>query len=137
MAASADRVREPLLRFVDHDLGPRDMLVVMKPLDSLFGIRLTLDRESAKTAIALFTGRKGDYAPSDDYEKEGIANAPGAIEAAREQITLSALNALAIHLGWLSDDARKTLLVVSEGFSGWSARRRRDLSLPTATSIVQ
>ena len=41
------RVREALTRFVDRDLGPRDLLVVMKPLDSVLAIRLTHDREAA------------------------------------------------------------------------------------------
>src|SRR5262245_15933685 len=33
---NADRVRGALLQFVDRELGPRDFVAVMKPLDSLF-----------------------------------------------------------------------------------------------------
>ena len=36
--ATADRVRDALTRFVDQDLGPRDLVTVMKPLDSLLTI---------------------------------------------------------------------------------------------------
>ena len=134
--AAADRVREPLLRFVDRELEPRDLLLVMKPLDSLFTIRLALDREAARQAIASLVGRKGDYAPAGKYEREYMAGAPAAIDATRTQVTMSALNALAVHLGWVSPDARKTLMVVSEGF-GAPSDRRRGLNLPTLASIIQ
>ncbi|HMB79472.1 MAG TPA: hypothetical protein VKI43_05375, partial [Vicinamibacterales bacterium] len=33
--AETDRVRDALTRFVDNDVSPRDLIVVMKPLDSL------------------------------------------------------------------------------------------------------
>src|SRR6185295_7975549 len=39
--ADTERVRETLLRFLDRDVTPRDLIAVMKPLDSLFTIRLT------------------------------------------------------------------------------------------------
>src|SRR5262245_30870261 len=44
---AADRVRTALANFIDRDLQPRDLLVVMKPLDSLFTIRLSTDRDAA------------------------------------------------------------------------------------------
>ncbi|HEY2905472.1 MAG TPA: VWA domain-containing protein [Vicinamibacterales bacterium] len=129
------RVREALTRFVDRDLGPRDLLVVMKPLDSVLAIRLTHDREAAKSAIATFAGRKGDYEPRNDYEQNYMASTPAAVDQTRTQVTLSALNALAVHLGWVSTDARKTLIIVSEGVG--HAGRRRGLNLPTLDSVVQ
>ena len=49
--ANTDRVRDALLRFVDRDLTPRDLVAVMKPLDSLFTIRLTRDRGAVRRAI--------------------------------------------------------------------------------------
>ncbi len=129
------RVREAVTRFVDRDLGPRDLLVVMKPLDSVLAIRLTHDRESAKSAIATFEGRKGNYEPRNDYEQNYMASTPAAVDQTRTQVTLSALNALAVHLGWASTDARKTLIVVSEGVA--HVGRRRGLNLPTLDSVVQ
>ena len=81
--ASADRARDALTAFVDRELGPRDLVVVMKPLDSLFTIRLTDDREQARRIIAGLEGRKGDYAPRTPYEETFMAGSPARIEARR------------------------------------------------------
>jgi VWFA-related protein len=132
----ANRVREALMRFIDRDLDARDLLVVMKPLDSLLTIRLTHDRDSARAAVAGFIGRKGDYEPRNEYEQNYMASTPAVVDQTRTQVTLSALNALAVHLGWASTDARKTLIVVSEGVVQGGGRRR-GLNLPTLDSIVQ
>ena len=93
--AVTDRVRGGAHAF--HRRGPRpsDLLVVMKPLDSLLAIRLTEDREAARKSIQGFEGRKGDYEPRNAYERNFIAGTPARIEAARNQVALSALNALA------------------------------------------
>jgi VWFA-related protein len=133
--ANSVRVRETIARFVDHDLSPGDLLVVMKPLDSLLAIRLTRDRAAARAAIESFSGRKGDYTPRNEYERDFIAGTPARIESARNQVALSAINALAVHLGSLSD-RRKTLVVVTEGIGG-SERRRGLENLPTLDTIVR
>ncbi len=49
---ATDRVREALTWFVDQHLRPNDLLVVMKPLDSIFAIRLTTDRETARARVS-------------------------------------------------------------------------------------
>ncbi|PYR32104.1 MAG: hypothetical protein DMF92_03275 [Acidobacteria bacterium] len=133
--ATTERVREALTRFVDRDLGPRDLVTVMKPLDSLLTIRLTRDRDQVHRAIDAFDGRKGAYAPRTAFEQNYIANTPMRIEAARSQVTISALNALAIHLGSLSN-ARKTIVLVSEGLPR-TERRRGFEPLPTFESVVR
>lgn len=139
---ATERVREVMTRFVSQSLGPDDLAVVMKPLDSLFAIQLTTDREAALKVIATFEGRKGDYQPRNSYEQNYIAGTPQRIEAARTQVALSAMNALAIHLG--TDDKgtvdaasgqRKTLIVVTEGVS--RSERRRGQDLPTLESVVR
>src|SRR5437016_280042 len=99
-AESTDRVREALSQFVEG-LTPADQLVVMRPLDSLFTIHLTTDRQAARQAIAAFEGRKGALEPRNAYERNFIAGSPARIEAARAQVALSAINALAVHLGSL------------------------------------
>jgi len=132
--ANADRVRTTLLQFVDA-LGPRDLLAVMKPLDSLFAIKLTGDRAAARSIIESFTGRKGDYTARNAYERDYIAGTPARVEAARNQVELSAINALAIHLGSLSD-RRKTLIVATEAV-GNSERRRGLEYLPTLDTVVR
>jgi VWFA-related protein len=133
--ANTERVRDALLRFLDRDVTPRDLIVVMKPLDSLFTIRLTRDRESVRAAIQSFNGREGDYEARNSYERDYIAGTPARIEAARNQVALSAINALAVHLGSLTD-RRKALIVASEGI-GRSDRRRGQEYLPTLDTIVR
>jgi VWFA-related protein len=133
-AAGAERARPALTEFVDT-LGPRDLLVVMKPLDSILTIHLSRDRDTARETIAAFAGRKGDYEPRNQYERSYMASTPAAIDQARMQVTLSALEALAVHLGWAASDARKTLIVVTDELS--RGMRRRGLSLPTIDSIAR
>jgi VWFA-related protein len=133
--ANTERVREALLRFVERDLVPQDLLVVMKPLDSLFGIRLTRDRDAARRAIATFDGRKGQYDARNAYERDFIAGTPARIDAARNQVALAAVNALATHLGSLSD-RRKTIIVATEGL-GRAERRRGQEYVPTIDAIVR
>src|SRR6185295_14250650 len=95
-------------------------------------IRLTRDREAARHAILSFEGRKGEYDPRNAYERDYIAGTPARIDVARNQVALSAINALAVHLGSLSD-RRKTLIVATEGV-GRSERRRGEY-LPTLETI--
>ena len=133
--ASTLRARDALLRFVDRDVSTGDLLVVMKPLDSLLTIRLTPDREEARRAIASFDGRLGDYAPRNDYERNYIAGSSDRIDAARTQVVVSAMNALAAHLGGMGD-RRKTLVVVSEGIDGLGVRRGLE-SMPTLETVVR
>jgi VWFA-related protein len=134
-SANTDRVRDAILGFVDHEIAPRDLLVVARPLDSLLTIRLTRDRAAARAAIEGFTGRKGDYEPRNTYERDFIAGTPARIDTARNQVALSAINALAVHLGSLSD-RRKTLIVASEGI-GRVERRRGQEYLPTPDTILR
>ncbi|PYR40467.1 MAG: hypothetical protein DMF93_11000 [Acidobacteria bacterium] len=133
--ANADRVRDALLQFVDRDLSPDDLIVVMKPLDSLLAIRSARDRDAARAAIESFSGRRGDYEPRNAYERDYIAGTPARIDAVRNQVALSAINALALHLGALSD-RRKTLIVASEGV-GRADRGRGQEYLPTLDTIVR
>jgi VWFA-related protein len=133
--AETERVRDALTRFVDRDVTPRDLIVVMKPLDSLFAIRLTRDRGKVREAIESFEGRKGDYQPRNAYERDYIAGTPARIDAARSQVALSAINALAMHLGSLTD-RRKTLIVATDSV-GRSERRRGQEYLPTLDTIIR
>jgi len=129
-----DHVRDALTRFVDA-LGPRDMLAVMKPLDSLFTIQLTAERAAARAAIQQFEGRRGEYEARNAYERNFMAGTPARIEAARTQVALSAINALAVQLGTV-DDRRKALIVLGEGMN--RADRHRGLEyLPTIDTIVR
>lgn len=132
---NTERVRGALVQFVDREVGPRDLVFVMKPLDSLFEIRLTRDRDAARRIIQGFDGRKGQYEPRNAYERDYIAGTPVRIDAARTQVALSAINALAVHLGSLTD-RRKTLIVATEGI-GRPDRRRGQEYTPTIETIVR
>lgn len=135
-AANTARVRESLTRLIETALVPEDSLVVMKPLDSLFTIRLTRDRDAARAIVQGFEGRSGDYAPKNPYERNFMAGTPARIEGARAQVALSAINALAVHLGSVPD-RRKTLIVVTEGMGSRGERRRGLEYLPTTDTIVR
>ena len=127
-------LRGALARFIGEALDPTDLLVVMKPLDSLLTIRLTEEREAALASIERFEGRKGEYEPRNAYERNFIAGTPARIEAARTQVALSALNALAIHLG-TAGAGRKALVVVSEGLA--RPERRRGEFMPTLEAVAR
>ena len=131
--AAADRARDVLLHFVQHDLGPRDLAIVIKPLDSLLTFQLTHNPETLTRAIETFAGRKGDYTPTNAFEQNYVAAAAPRVEQVRSQIVISALNALATHLGVVGP-GRKTIIVVSEGFV--PPPRRRDDQLPTVDSAA-
>ena len=133
--ASTDRAREALLRFVDRDLTPGDLVVVMKPLDSIFAIRLTRDRDAARQSIQTAAGRKGAYEARNPYERNFIAGTPVRIEGIRNQVAWSAINALAVHMGGLAD-IRKTLIVVSESIGGPDRRRGQEY-LATRDTVVR
>jgi VWFA-related protein len=119
---AAARARSLLELFVQHEVAPRDLLAVVKPLDSLFDIRATRDRTAVGEALASLQGRLGDYAPRNAFERNYIAGEPTRVDAARAQVTLSALRALVTHLGGLSD-GRKTVLFVSQGLTPPGPRR--------------
>jgi VWFA-related protein len=133
--ADTSRARDALSRFIDAHLGPRDLLLVVKPLDSLVTLRLTRDMELVRQAVAALEGRKGRLEPRNAFERDYFAGSPTRIEAMREQIVASALHAVATHLGGLGA-VRKTLVVLSEGF-GPRPRSRGEESLPTLASVVR
>ena len=130
-----DRARDAITRFIDQDISPRDMVVVMKPLDSLFKIQLSHDRDEAKRMVATFAGRKGDYTPRNDYERNNLTGTPTRVESLRAQVTMSALNALALNMADLGD-GRKSLMVVAEDFVR-TTRARRQEYLTTFETVIR
>jgi VWFA-related protein len=133
--SSVEGARAALLDFVDKRLGPEDLVLVVKPLDSLPNMRLMQDRAAIRAAISSFEGRKGDYAPRTPFEKDFIAADPARIDAVRAQISASVLNAVAVHLGSLQS-GRKTIVAVSEGFAR-PVHRRGDPALPSIDTVIR
>jgi len=127
--------RDALAAFLRSTLGARDLVVVLKPLDSLLSLRLSADREAAARIVEGAMPRLGDYVPRSVFEQEFIAGDPARIDTARNQIALSAVSAIATHLGRF-DAGRKTLIVLSNGVSP-SAPSRGDAPLPTVDLIAR
>jgi len=133
--ANTDRVRAALHRFVDEDLGPRDLVTIVRPLDSLLQIRLTRDRAALHQAIDAFEGRRGDYEPRTAFERSYIVGERGRADSQRAQTTWSSLNALTLHLANLGA-GRGTILLVSEQADP-VPRRRGFESLPSSSSVMR
>jgi VWFA-related protein len=134
-AEAVARARAALTEFVDTRLGPRDLVLIVKPLDSLRSLRFTRDRTAILNAIATFNGRKGDYTPRTAFEQNYIAPDPERIDAVRAQIVTSALHAIAVHLGSVQG-GRKTIVVVSEGFPR-PIHRRGEAALPSIDTVTR
>jgi VWFA-related protein len=128
------RVREDVARFVDEQMRPADLALVLKPLDQLPRMRFTRDRAALRATITSFEGRKGDYAPRSAFEEEYIGRAPAAVQAARAQIVTVMLTELALQLGELGAD-RATVVLVSDGFPRVTVTRRQ--RIPDLQGVVR
>jgi VWFA-related protein len=133
--ASADRARAALTELIDREIGPQDVVVIMRSLDSLLTIQPAADRDGVRRIVASIEGRKGDLEPRSAYERSHMSNSPERIEAARTQVAVSALNALAVRLATLNE-LRKTMLVVTEGLDTLPRRRGQEY-LATIESVVR
>jgi len=108
------RVIDPLIAFV-QSLPPTDLVAVYLPLDSMTDVHFARDREPVLKAIRAFRGRLGDYQPTRPVEEEHLRHQRD-IERIRREITMSALEGLAAHLGGIKQ-GRKTVIFVSNGFT--------------------
>jgi VWFA-related protein len=107
--------RKHLVEFIQTQLGPRDLVSVMYPLSPLDSVVLTRDHGQLTRAIERFQGRKFDYTPRNALE-DRYANYPAeTVERVRRQVSLSALQGLAVKLGALRE-GRKAILLLSEGY---------------------
>src|SRR5580765_3018333 len=108
--------RNQLSRFIETQLGPSDMVGVMYPLESTASVRMTRNHSAVMRGLQQFESRKYDCTPSNMYEEQ-YANYPTeTVERIRNQVSLSALKSLIVHLGSLKE-GRKSLIVVSEGYT--------------------
>jgi len=117
--------RAPISRFVETQLGPSDMIGVMHPLDPIDSIRMTRNHSIVARAIQQFRGRKGNYQPQNDFEQRYAQASAEQVEQIRNQVSLSAIKALIIHMGGLKE-GRKALILVSEGYSNILPASLRD-----------
>lgn len=128
------RVRDGALRFLEEQVRPSDLVVVLKPLDSVTDIRFTRDRAAARRTIEGFNGRRGDFTALTEFEEKYIGRAPAAVQAARAQIVFSGLRALTMKLGEL-EGGRSAVVLVTEGFVRTSGREHR--RVPDVQGLVR
>lgn len=135
---STERVRAALRHFMDELVRPTDLLVVLKPLESVTAIRFTRDHQAVREAIETFEGRKGDYEARTAFERQYLGSAPEAVRAGRAQIVLSGLRALVSKLGDLQA-GRSAIVVASEGVGPEVPGRDRDRErrVPAAQGLVR
>jgi VWFA-related protein len=113
--APTDRVRSAINAFIDQNLRPEDLAIVIRPLDNVAVIEFTRDRAILHGAVDAFTGRQGDDTPRTGFEEQYIGRAPAAVAAARRQIVTADLRELTMRLGELKAD-RAVIVFASEGF---------------------
>jgi VWFA-related protein len=132
---NTERVRSAVMRFIDDALRPGDLLLVMKPLDHLTQIRFTRDRTAARAAVSSFTGRRNEYTPRSAFEDQYLGRSPSAVRAARAQIVISGLRAMASRIGDLNGGLGGIVLL-SEGFTT-DVPRARERRLPDLQGLVR
>jgi VWFA-related protein len=134
-ASDTAAVRDGLLRFVDTRLRSGDLAMVVKPLDPLMGITATTDRDIIRRAIETFEGRKDDFTPRTPFERNYMAQAPAAVQAARAQIVTSALRAIGVTLSQ-KPDVLPAIVLVSDGFARLRTSRDLPANLQTVVRIA-
>ena len=109
-------VRSQLARFIDTQIGPSDMVGVMYPLEATGAVRMTRNHSAVSRGLQQFLGRKFEYEPKNQFEQTYAHYPTEIVEKVRNQVSLSALKALIIHMGSLKE-GRKSLILVSEGYT--------------------
>src|SRR6185503_10511006 len=113
---SSMSVRKQLAAFVENNIGPSDMIGVMYPLESTGSVRMTRAHSAVMRGLQQFTGRKFEYEPKNQYEETYAHYPTEIVERIRNQVSLSALKALIVHMGSLKE-GRKSVILVSEGYT--------------------
>ena len=119
------RIRDPLSQFIDTQIGPSDMLGVMYPLQPVSAVRMTRNHNAVSRGVQQFVGRKYDYTPRNQIEEQYARYPAEVVEQIRNQVSLSAIEGLIVHMGSLKE-GRKALILVSEGYSNMLPPQLRD-----------
>ena len=110
-------VRRPLIEFITNQLAANDLIAVMYPLTPIDAVTLTRNHQGVINTIEKFEGRKYNYDPINELEREYVYKlTPDVIERLRRQVSLSAVRGISTKLGSLRE-GRKSLILVSEGYS--------------------
>lgn len=111
---NGQRVRERLIPFVKSTLGANDLVAIMTPLTPVSALTFTRGQDAVVAALRRFEGRADDFTPRNPVEEQH-ARYPGRIRQLRRQVSLGALQGLAVRLGSVRE-GRKSVLYVSEGW---------------------
>jgi VWFA-related protein len=114
---SANKAREFLTRFVTTAFGPTDLVALMDPLMPIDAIEFTRDRAALARRIQKLEGRRGVFLPTRSVIEEAHLQFMTDAVRLRSEVTLSAVQAAAVHLGTLRE-SRKSIIFVSEGLDG-------------------
>ena len=117
--AEAIRGRHALTEFVSSAFGPADLVALMDPLLPVDALRFTRDRRELAEKIGKLEGRFGVYTPTRSAAEDNMLQRHDAARV-RSEVTISALESAAVHLGSLKD-GRKSIIFVSEGLTGLGA----------------
>ena len=126
-------VRKQLAQFIETEIGPSDMVGVMYPLESTSSVRMTRNHSAVERGLLQFTGRKYDYTPRNLFEEQYAHYPTETVERVRNQVSMSAIKSLIVHMGSLKE-GRKALLLVSEGYSYMVPPQMRDADAQTRGS---
>ena len=110
-------VRNPLMTFIENKLGPSDMIGVMYPLESTASVRMTRNHSAVMRGLAAVPGAQVRLRAAGTSTSRPTRTIPTEIvEKIRNQVSLSAIKALIVHMGSLKE-GRKALILVSEGYT--------------------
>ena len=130
------RAADTLVEFLQTNLVPTDLIGIMYPLTPLVDVRLTRDHDAIIRAVGRFFGRKYDYEPRNQYEERYVQYPTSTVERLRNDVSLSALKGLMIHMGGLGE-GRKNVVLVSEGFTNYVPPELRSEVATFGPSIAQ
>ena len=105
-------LRESLTKFISQ-LGPNDLTVIMDPLTTLYDLKYTRSKSDMISRVRAFEGRRGEVFPVKSAIEEAQLSQRNWQEL-RAGVSLSALGALATHMGGLRE-GRKSILFFSQG----------------------
>ena len=108
--------RKALTDFVTSAFGPTDLVALMDPLLPVSALRFTRDRAELAARIQKLEGRFGVYVPTRSAAEDAQTGRRD-IARVRSEVTLSAMQSAAVHLGSLKE-GRKAIVFVTEGLPG-------------------
>jgi VWFA-related protein len=114
--SEAIRGRSALTAFVSSAFGPTDLVALMDPLLPVDALRFTRDRAMLAEKIGKLEGRFGIYTPTRSAAEDNMLQYRD-VARLRSEVTISALESAAVHLGSLKE-GRKSIIFVSEGLTG-------------------